>query len=111
VAIRRGEGRWLVDERPCGLLVADQVIAEPDLEAVLRARVPGRHGRVVASRAARILDAPGAAEHQPREGLAGVDDELQVRTDVEHRDGRVHLVTGPARRLAIRVTLALAEQS
>ena len=23
VAIRRGEGRWLVDERPCGLLVAD----------------------------------------------------------------------------------------
>src|SRR5205807_9830589 len=66
---------------------------------------------VRAVRATRVLDAPGATQRQPRERLARVDDELEVRADVEDRDRRLHLVARPAARLAVGVRLALSEGS
>ena len=87
VAVGGCEHSWLARVRPGRDLVADHVVRQAHLQAELRVGVPRGHGRVGPFGAARLVDAPRAAQHQRREGLARVADQLEVRAEV----GDVHL--------------------
>src|SRR5258708_5485743 len=77
----------------------DLVGGQADLKAPPRRRMPGRHGWVGPIGTAGIAPAPRTPEHDRREGLTRVGQELEFRADVDDRDRRTE--DKRARRLAL----------
>ncbi len=104
------EGARQAAEGPGRDLVADHVVGKSNREAVRRARMPDRDRRVRPLRTARVLDPPGAAVDQRREGLARIGDQLQVGADADDRGVGAELIAEPTGGLAGEVRLPRPKQ-